>query len=223
MADEENPIVIGADLVPAQADITSRLSEIDAIRSSDLDTYFARGLDREELALRQEMTGELRFPVTNAPDVVRENLLQTPAGAALVAEWGGGHFGSFVRNAQSAALEVLKGLEVDLRGQRIFLEHFDRGLSDATQKVVYSDLAMGPSAWFAPATDQQIADFAATSVGTELVYEWGSEAAERVGRVVDRLRRIYSRLSDADKPKARAWLDGLTPREARAVFGYLSK
>lgn len=200
----------------SHAPSAARRAEIDRVRRTDIDRYFAEGMDREELSyLRAELGQETvtdPLPVEQA----RAELSATPDGARIVSEWERmGGFKLQLQRVQSAVGRMIRNMGDD-RAQLAFVERFDRALSDRAQAVVYDEIVAGAPTWADPASTSDLERFASSPVGAELLDEWGSDGPVRVATVWNRVNRLRDALDDEADDFFR-WFDDLSPVEAKAI------
>jgi hypothetical protein len=134
----------------------------------------------------------------------------------LVADWeeAGG-----VEHRLGTARRVAGQIVGSLGDDKVrFLSGFD-GLPDAAQSAIFAELALEPDASVTSAPDRDVARFASTEEGTQLVAAWGRGAARNVALLRTRLGRIISRAqADGVVDALEQWFDTLTPDAAAAVY-----
>lgn len=212
----------GGGVIASRAAPAGRRQEIEHVMKTDFDRYLAEGLDREYSAI---LTGEAYAanPDSVKPTVPmdwrdsRDELSATPEGARLVQEWEmRGGFKPCLEIVQATASEIVRDIGGP-REQRIFMEHFDRALPEATRFAVYAELMEGAPGYVQPADAAALAKFGATDVGRELLAEWGSDGPRRVATAWKRAERVKEALGD-DADVFFGWFDTLRPPEAKAIM-----
>ncbi len=204
-----------------------RRREIEAVMRTDIESYFAQGLDRELAAI-------LAGDVANAdPDAVkatvpmhwrdsRRELQATHDGAALVHEWDSkGGFSVHLQAVQDRAAKIVQAVG-DNRAQRLFMQRFDNAFPDHVRFALYDEMTNGLPGYVRPVDDAGLKRFAANPVGADLVKEWGSDAPTRVAIAWQRVERIKSALGE-DADEFFAWFETLKPAHAKAIMQVMTR
>lgn len=138
---------------------------------------------------------------------------------ALAAEWdASGGFAARLAQAQRSAITILERL--DPIGRADFIAAFD-GLPEAIRTTLFSEISLGSSGSVRQASDVDVARFASTSEGRDLVDEWGPRARRHVAIVRDRIGRILKRMSAEEAEAATEWFETLPPAAAASVYRML--
>ena len=125
--------------------------------------------------------------------------------------------GAQSRVARATAEQLLNAVD-DRQGlQRAF-----DALPGGAQSAVIEELALHPGHAGA-ASEHDLARFAATPEGAELVKEWRGRAARNLALLRSRLARMLARMSAADLDSSLAWFDGLSSAHAKAVLRALAE
>lgn len=128
-------------------------------------------------------------------------LLRLPRGADLVV-------------ARKAA-DILGNLPGDMR--KGFKRSFD-ALPTAVHAASAAELAAPVSWGGSPVEPNDLARFATTPEGADLVREWRHDAPRKLARLRGRLERWLGRMPLAGQDAALAWLDSLESDEAKALY-----
>lgn len=207
-----------------------RASEIRSIMKTDRARYFRDHLDQELAEIEagksladdpDEGAGIAVMPL--APHRSRAMLEQTAEGRELVAAWQTGGFERSLESAQRGAMNVLRGIG-DGRHQRAFMARFDRDLTERVRYHIYDDLTNGSPLYYPPAKPEDLKIFGSCTVGADLLKEWGSTSADKVGKVWARVARFRRALGDeGDFEEFRTWYDNLNPTAVKAIVRYLAQ
>lgn len=203
-----------------------RRAEIEAIMRSDFDRYEREGLDRElgrlieaELA-EADPDGHPGSWMTWQEG--REALRQTAEGRRLAAEWEAiNAFSAKYRAVQDAVRGMVSDFG-NVRRERAFAERFDRLLPERVRFEVYRELANGGWTYSEPVDEAGIRKFSETPIGVALVEEWGSAAADNIGRIWARAAGLRARLGE-DWGDFAAWFDGLHETELKSVLRIIAR
>ncbi len=212
----------GTDLVPgddAPAPASDgggdRVAEIRSIMRTDRDRYFREDLGAE---LAQIEAGD---PVTLRPGESKASLMASDEGRELVAAWGSA-FPANLAAVQDMVLGMVRGVGAGKRGLAL-MAGFDRDVSERARFHIYDELRQ-PAPAASPASASDMATFAKSSVGRELVAEWGAAAPAQVGRIWARAKRFRAALDDDDDFESfRQWYDHLPAETVKAILRQLGR
>lgn len=198
-----------------------RKAEIERIRDTDINRYFAEGLDRELLAMMREDTGEVGPTDPMPVETSRSLMSETPEGARLVMDWE--RMGGF-RHQLAQIQKTVGGMVRDLGGareQRVFMERFDRALPEPIRYAIYNQLAMGVPSFVVPVEKAQVDEFARHEVGADLVREWGSDAPETIAKIWKRMDNLRAAIGD-DFELFSDWFNNLDKPQMRRVLQFIA-
>jgi hypothetical protein len=201
----------------------ARRAEIERIRTTDIDRYFAEGLDKELLSYIREDLG-----ADNALDFLdhresRQQLSESKAGRKLVLDWErSGGFQTRLAFVQKSVAGLVSSLG-DEREQRAFMERFDRSVPEEIRYLIFDLIADNLSGGYVtPATPAEIKAFEESgSPSPEIVKEWGSEAPERLARIWRKIE--YMKLTRADLSPIFEWLNAIPDAHYKAVLNFVSR
>lgn len=200
------------------APTAARRAEIHRIRNTDIDRYFAEGLDREELGHIKSEMGQVTPTDPMDWQESRNEMSTTPDGAKIAYEWDGmGGFKLHLGRVQERVGAMVRDLGND-RSQRVFMESFDRSLSDRARYVIYDEIAAGAPSFVTPASEADLERFGSNPVGSELLEEWGTDAPQKVAAVWRRVERLKEQLGD-EANDFFTWFETLSPGQAKAIVG----
>ncbi|TPJ85520.1 hypothetical protein FJ434_16475 [Mesorhizobium sp. B2-5-13] len=209
--------------LPADA---SRKAVIQAIMRTDIDRYYAEGLDREYAALLQAETEggnpDAGNPTAPMPaDDARVSLCSSQAGQKLVYEWERmGGFKAHLSNVQKDVGAIVRETGNN-RAQRVFMEEFSRSVPQSVEIAIMDEVASGRP-YVQPAGQAEIDIFANRPAGKILVQSWGSEAPEKVAILRTRALRIVQSISEDDAACLWAWLDDQDTAVVVKIFRQLA-
>ncbi|XNY07193.1 hypothetical protein ACMFL9_27365 [Sinorhizobium meliloti] len=199
-----------------------RRAEIERIRDTDIERYFAEGLDKELLSITREELGEVGPTEPMQADVSRSLMCETEEGRELVRSWESlGGFRMQLQRLQGQVGSLVKQMGSD-RHQRAFMERFDRALPEPVRYRVYEALAMGPPTYVEPATREAVKEFTAGAVGAELAAEWGIWAPEMIATIWKRVENLKQQIGDDGMEDFKVWFGSLPDPEAKAVLRFIS-
>ncbi|TPJ50632.1 hypothetical protein [Mesorhizobium sp. B2-6-4] len=199
-----------------------RKAEIQHVMRTDIDRYYADGMDREYAQILQSEQATINPDSVNPTQPMdaeqsRISLCSSDAGRRLVSDWDEmGGFRAHLVNVQRTASDIVRTIGGN-REQRVFMEHFDRDVPETARIATYAEIAAGP-AYVMPATPNEVKSFEATPAGSVLVAEWGSDAAQNVAQLRARAKRLTDALDEDDAHEFWFWLDEQTPATAAAIF-----
>jgi len=158
-----------------------------------------------------------KYLAVGEPEEVDEPEEVTPADIVAGLAELDGHDLEIANGAVTAVMDAMPD-----RGG--FESGFDNLPAD-TQRAILGELALTDRAADADeyetwASDEDLAEFATTQEGSELVSEWGSSADHRLGVIQARLLRMEA---TTDLSAAWDWFDGLATAQAKAVLRELAK
>lgn len=203
----------------------SRRAQIEKIMREDYELY-DRTLRNEYRSLLEaeieQANPDAGMPTRPAqPDDARTALCGSAAGQKLVLSWqkfgGFRHHLQVCQNSVGALVRSLGGV----REQRVFLEKFSRAVPVEAEVAVLNEIASGKPSFVHPATKDEIASFARTPAGAELVAEWGVWAPELVGILYMRAARLDQAMDDDQAERFWTWFDRLTDAEAKVIFQHM--
>ncbi|EJZ22445.1 hypothetical protein NE852_03285 [Rhizobium sp. Pop5] len=200
----------------------ARKAEIERIRDTDIDRYFAEGLDRELLAMMREDTGEAGPTDPMAVEVSRNQMMETPEGARFVMDMERlGGFKTQLHRLQGAVGGMVRDLG-DARAQRVFMERFDRSFPEPLRYQIYSQLVMGPPSFVVPVTADKVKEFAVGDPGRELVREWGSDAPETIATIWKRVDNLKAAIGAAGMEVFKDWFNSLEIPHMKRVLQFIA-
>lgn len=139
---------------------------------------------------------------------------------SLVAEWeASGGFAARLAQAQKGAIAILECLAPDDR--TAFTSSFDT-MPEGARSAILSEISLGSAGSVRPASDGDLARFAATPEGDGMVREWGHRAGRKLTIVRDRISRILGRMGADDIEAATQWFDALPPTSAASIYRMLA-
>ncbi|MGO7542212.1 hypothetical protein ACC680_26930 [Rhizobium ruizarguesonis] len=201
----------------------ARKAEIERIRDTDIDRYFAEGLDRELLAMMRDVTGEARPTDPMPVEVSRTQMMETPEGARFVMETERmGGFRTQLQRLQGAIGGMVRDLG-DERSQRVFMERFDRALPEPLRYAIYDQLVMGPPSFVVPVTADKVKEFAAGDPGRELVREWGSDAPETIAKIWKRVENLKAAIGEDGMDIFKDWFNSLEIPHMKRVLQFIAR
>jgi hypothetical protein len=201
----------------------ARKAEIEKIRATDIDRYFAEGLDRELLAMMREDTGEAGPTDPMAVEVSRTEMMDTPEGARFVMDMERmGGFRTQLQRLQGNVGGMVRDLG-DARDQRVFMERFDRAFPEPLRYQIYSQLVMGPPSFVVPVTADKVKEFAAASPGRELVREWGSDAPETIATIWKRVDNLKAAIGADGMEIFKDWFNSLEIPHMKRVLQFIAR
>jgi hypothetical protein len=129
------------------------------------------------------------------------------------------HWGE-LEPARQHGLRIVSEVKRDLQatGDWHNCESTFDGLSVDVHQAVENDLMWGPIKDAEPVSQKEVASFAETPVGRDLVAEWGDAAAEKIGQARARFWRIADQLNETDFEAALHWFDSGEPAEQQAII-----
>jgi hypothetical protein len=197
-------------------------NQIERIRDTDIDRYFAEGLDRRLLQMTKEELGQTQATDPMPVELSRSLMCETPEGAQLVSSLDRmGGFKMQLQRLQSAVGGLVRGLGDD-RQQRAFMARFDRSIPEPVRYVIYDALATGGPSFIQPVASSDIKKFAATGVGAELVKEWGTDAGSNVATVWKRIAMLRDALGEDAMADFYDWFEDLPPAQIKAVTRFIA-
>ncbi|MDE4620637.1 hypothetical protein [Sinorhizobium meliloti] len=200
-----------------------RRAEIERIRDTDIERYFAEGLDRELLAITREELGDVGPTEPMQADVSRSLMCKTEEGRELVRSWDSlGGFRMQLERLQRQVGSLVKEVGSD-RHQRAFMERFDRSLPEPVRYAIYESLAMGPPTYVQPVSRDAVKEFTAGTIGADLVAEWGAWAPELIATIWKRVDMLKQRIGDDGMEDFKDWFGTLSDFETKAVLRFIAE
>lgn len=194
----------GAPPPPPPPPIAIERREIEKLMGDPASEYW-KGPNAEHLQARYRAISEETL-FDDEDEVYEPPLLRLPRGANLVV-------------ARKAA-DILGDLPGDIR--KGFERSFD-ALPAAVHAASHAELA-APVPWGGdPIGSNDLARFATTPEGAELVREWRHDAPRNLARLRGRLGRWLGRMPLAAQDAALTWLDSLDPDEAKAIYRIVTR
>lgn len=83
------------------------------------------------------------------------------------------------------------------------MQRFDEAVPEPSRLAVYRELGRGAPMHVAPVDEAGVAKFKGTSVGVELIDEWGPDAPKRIATVWNRVNQTTEHLYDEDADAVR--------------------
>lgn len=139
----------------------------------------------------------------------------------LAREWAkGGGVSIRLGQAQAGALAALDYLDEDLQAE--VLASVD-GLPALVQTAIFRELSLGSTGSIRSAGDADMAKFATSPEGQELVAAWGHRAPRHVAIVKQRLGRVLAALDDGGQAAFWTWFRDLDSAAAVAILREIGK
>jgi len=208
---------------PATHGTTLSRAEIERIRDTDIDRYFAEGLDRELLAMTREDLGEVGPTEPLPVEASRGQMMETPEGTRFVFDLE--RMGGFRMQLQRLQ-GTIGGLVRDLgdeRSQQVFMERFDRAFPERLRYPIYSQLVIGLPSFVVPVTADKVKEFAGGEPGRELVREWGSDAPEAIAMIWKRIANLKATIGDDGMNIFTDWFNSLEIPHMKRVLQFIAR
>ncbi|WP_245512500.1 hypothetical protein [Rhizobium leguminosarum] len=209
--------------VPVTHGATLSRAEIERIRDTDIDRYFAQGLDRQLLHMIREDLGEVGPTDPMSVEASRTQMMETPEGAKFVMEMErSGGFRMQLQRLQGTIGGLVRDLG-DERSQQVFMERFDRSFPEPIRYAIYDQLVMGRPSFVVPVTDDKVKEFAGGDPGRELVREWGSDAPEMIATIWKRVDNLKAAIGEDGMDTFKDWFNSLEIPHMKRVLQFIAR
>ncbi|MGO7575914.1 hypothetical protein ACC699_13665 [Rhizobium ruizarguesonis] len=209
--------------VPATHGTALSRAEIERIRETDIDRYFAEGLDRQLLHMIREDLGEVGPTDPMPVEASRTQMMETPEGAKFVMEMErSGGFRMQLQRLQGTIGGLVRDLG-DERSQQVFMERFDRSFPEPIRYAIYDQLAMGRPSFVVPVGPDKVKEFAGGDPGRELVLEWGSDAPEAIATIWKRVDNLKAVIGADGMEVFTDWFNSLEIPHMKRVLQFIAR
>ncbi|MBB3288752.1 MULTISPECIES: hypothetical protein [unclassified Rhizobium] len=216
----DNPSSEAHHVPPSTSSLTR--AEIERIRDTDIDRYFAEGLDRRLLRITAAEMGSTEPTEFMPVNESRSAMMETSEGAQLVMQLERmGTFNHQIQQIQNTIASFVRDLG-DHRHQKAFMERFDQAIPEAVRYRIYMQIAMGAPSFVVPVGDDDIEHFSSKEAGKSLVSEWGSRAAEGIAIVWKRMDYLHAEIGSEPMGFVVDWFESLVPSLQKRLLKFIA-